>query len=85
MRLSRLLPATVTLAACFGLFMLPSTGWSTDPTASDAIREEDRLGARSDRYSRVFDKAISALVAGDAATKAEIALSNTAVAVRAGP
>lgn len=31
------------------------------------ISEEDRLGARSDEYSRVFDQAVSALVDGNSA------------------
>ena len=40
------------------------------------IREEDRLGARSDEYSRVFERAVAALVRGDAAAFRAL-LSNT--------
>jgi len=60
--------------------LLVSFGMSTislaDSSARDRIREEDRLGARSDEYSRTFDTAVSALVHSDAATFRSI-LSNT--------
>lgn len=49
-----------------------------DTAVRDKVSEEDRLGARSDEYSRLFDKAISALVDGDAA-KFRALLSSTTV------
>ena len=36
-----------------------------EPT-KESLREEDRVGARSDEYSRVFDRAITCLIQGDA-------------------
>jgi len=85
MRLPRFLPATLTLAACLGVALPAAHGWCTDPATSDAISEEDRLGARSDRHSRAFDKAISALVAGDAATFRAMLSSTTVLQETRGP
>lgn len=56
-----------------------------DTAVEDSIREEDRLGARSDQHSRVFDKAISALVKGDAATFRSILSSTTVLQETRGP
>jgi hypothetical protein len=56
-----------------------------DSTSDDTIREEDRLGARSDQYSRVFDKAVSALIKADAATFRSILSSTTVLQESRGP
>lgn len=56
-----------------------------DTAVEDSIREEDRLGARSDQHSRVFDKAISALVRGDAATFRSMLSSTTVLQETRGP
>lgn len=49
------------------------------------ISEEDRLGARSDEYSRVFDQAISALVDGNSALFRTLLTSATIVSETRGP
>jgi len=56
-----------------------------DSAVEDSIREEDRLGARSDQYSRVFDKAVSALVKGDSASFCSMLSSTTVVQETRGP
>jgi hypothetical protein len=38
---------------------------AVEPT-KESLREEDRVGARSDEYSRVFDRAITCLIQRDA-------------------
>jgi hypothetical protein len=53
--------------------------------AEDGISESDRLGARSDEYSRVFDKALHALVEGDAATFRALLSSLTVLSENRGP
>jgi hypothetical protein len=53
--------------------------------AHDRIREEDRLGARSDEYSRTFDRAVSALVHADAATFRSILSRTTTLNESRGP
>jgi hypothetical protein len=63
---------------CFGI----AAAQTTDP---DTVREEDRLGARSDQYSRVFDQAVSALVAGDAAKFRSLLSSTTVLSETRGP
>ncbi len=49
------------------------------------INEADRLGARSDRYSKIFDLALNALVRGDAATFRSLLSSTTVVEESRGP
>jgi hypothetical protein len=49
------------------------------------VSEEDRLGARSDEYSRLFDKAISALVDGDGPSFRALLSSNTVLSESRGP
>ncbi|MFN4896673.1 MAG: hypothetical protein ACK5GN_00335 [Pseudomonadota bacterium] len=66
------------------MVLVPIVALAT-PQEEDSIREEDRLGARSDPYSRVFDRAISALVKGDAATFRSLLSSSTVLAETRGP
>lgn len=49
------------------------------------INEADRLGARSDRYSKIFDLALNALVRGDAATFRSLLSSTTVLEESRGP
>jgi hypothetical protein len=56
-----------------------------DSKVEDRITEEERLGARSDQYSRTFNKAISALVSGDAATFRALLSSTTVLSETRGP
>jgi hypothetical protein len=56
-----------------------------DSPDHDRIREEDRLGARSDEYSRAFDTAISALVRGDSATFRSLLSRTTTLNETRGP
>lgn len=65
-------------------FVVPSD-CACEPNKSNAVSEEDRLGARSDRYSRVFDQAISALVEGDAARFRALLSSTTVLNESRGP
>lgn len=85
MRLPRLLLISFAAVALVCVAVLATPGGCTDHAASDTIREEDRLGARSDRHSRAFDKAISALVAGDAATFRAMLSSTTVLQETRGP
>jgi hypothetical protein len=55
------------------------------PTGAEGITEQDRLGARSDPYSRVFDKAIDALVKGDSAAFRALLSSTTVLQETRGP
>lgn len=64
--------------------------WAPQPAAfvvyaDDRINESDRLGARSDEYSRVFDKAVRALVKRDAATFRALLSSVTVLSESRGP
>jgi hypothetical protein len=72
------------LIALLAVSFLQSNAYA-DPISEDSIREEDRLGARSDQYSRVFDKAVSALVNGDAATFRSTLSSTTVLQETRGP
>ncbi len=56
-----------------------------DEKTQGMIREEDRLGARSDEYSRVFEKAISSLVKADAGTFRSLLSSTTLLNETRGP
>jgi len=85
MRLPRSLAFSFAAIALIGVAVPLTPGWCTDPATADAISEEDRLGARSDRHSRAFDKAISALVAGDAATFRAMLSSTTVLQETRGP
>jgi hypothetical protein len=49
------------------------------------INEADRLGARSDRYSRIFDRALKALISGDSATFRSLLSSTTVLEESRGP
>jgi hypothetical protein len=62
-----------------------AAGAVADTPERDKIREEDRLGARSDEYSRTFDTAVSALVHADAATFRSILSSTTTLNESRGP
>jgi hypothetical protein len=72
-------------AIVLGVGSLSPLSVRADTAVEDSIREEDRLGARSDQYSRVFDKAISALVKGDSATFRAILSSTTVLQETRGP
>ncbi len=76
-----LISSVLAVVFCFA-WNIPT---SADSAVEDSIREEDRLGARSDQYSRVFDKAISALVRGDAAAFRAMLSSTTVVQETRGP
>ena len=56
-----------------------------DSNTQGIIREEDRLGARSDEYSRAFERAISALVRGDVETFRALLSSTTVLNETRGP
>jgi hypothetical protein len=56
-----------------------------DSQVADRISEEERLGARSDQYSRTFNKAISALVNDDAATFRALLSASTVLSESRGP
>jgi hypothetical protein len=74
------------LALTYGVALLaPVTPSAADSAVEDSIREEDRLGARSDQHSRVFDKAVSALVHADAATFRSMLSSTTVLQETRGP
>jgi hypothetical protein len=62
-----------------------ATKVAADTPERDKIREEDRLGARSDEYSRTFDTAVSALVHSDAGTFRSILSSTTTLNESRGP
>jgi hypothetical protein len=61
------------------------SGVLAEPKVADRITEEERLGARSDQYSRTFNKAISALVNDDAATFRALLSSTTVLSENRGP
>jgi hypothetical protein len=69
------------VAAC-AIVTRPSVA---DSKVQDRITEEERLGARSDPYSRVFNKAVSALVKEDAATVRALLSSTTVTNETRGP
>jgi hypothetical protein len=77
--------SSVLAITCGFACVSPITLSLADSAVEDSIREEDRLGARSDQYSRVFDKAVSALVKGDAATFRSMLSSTTVVQETRGP
>lgn len=56
------------LALAF-MVVTTSNGYCDDQPAAeptkDSLREEDRVGARSDEYSRVFDRAVTCLIQKD--------------------
>jgi len=83
--LAAFLAAFLTALLAGFLFLAPVSCVYADPPVADSIREEDRLGARSDQYSRVFDQAISALVQGDAATFRALLSSTTVLQETRGP
>jgi hypothetical protein len=76
--------SVVMVVVLLGLLAKPAPLLADYP-ARDKIREEDRLGARSDEYSRAFDTAISALVHADAATFRSILSSTTTLNETRGP
>jgi hypothetical protein len=74
-----LLPLALSVAVGSGTISAQSPG------GADTITEEDRLGARSDPYSRTFDKAISALVAGDSGKFRALLTPTTVLSETRGP
>jgi hypothetical protein len=84
-KITHTLISSVVAITCGVAWVTPITPSIADPAVEDSIREEDRLGARSDQYSRVFDKAVSALVNGDAATFRSMLSSTTVVQETRGP
>ena len=73
------------LVWAIALFNVGSSKVEAQSPAHDTIREEDRMGARSDEYSRVFDRAISALVKADAAAFRALLSSATVLSETRGP
>jgi len=55
------------------------------PSKDDPLKESERIGARSDEYSRVFDKALACLVKGDAACFRALLSSVTVTQETRGP
>lgn len=64
---------------------LSATVCLATPTGAEGITEQDRLGARSDPYSRIFDKAIDALVKGDSGAFRALLSSTTVLQETRGP
>jgi hypothetical protein len=83
MRIERVLIInSVIFLAAFGVVSQPVFA---TPIGTSDISESDRLGARSDQYSRVFDKAIAALVKGDSAAFRVLLSSTTVLQETRGP
>ena len=86
--MSSILRSSIFVSLCWAIMIfritLPYPGMA-DSRMYAVISEEDRLGARSDEYSRVFDQGISALVDGNAAAFRTLLTSATISSETRGP